>query len=181
MRDNPASGFAFLLDQAGKRVSDIVTPAWTATVPSLAAGVWVAVDQLGTAWAVAFPYSGRILMSSSEVELKEIPAPVATGEDPKIVTSSPRSGWTVRRLDPEARMIVLSVALSPNELWVLARSKEDDRVVDRYDRMSASYLGSWRLPLRLDKITASGRRVVGVLRDSLPALFVLDPGGAYNK
>jgi hypothetical protein len=181
VRDDPASGFACRLDQDGNRVSDIAVPPWTATVPALAASVWVAVDPKTSGWVAVFPYTGRILLSSGAIDLKEVVGVVATGEDPKVITSSPRSGWTVRRLDPEAKMVALSVALSPTEVWVLGRSKDGGRVVDRYDRTSASYLGSWRLPLPLDKITAAGRRMVGIQRDSLPALFVLDPGSAHER
>ena len=107
--------------------------------------------------------------------MREVTGAVEVAEDPKVIVYSPRSGMTVRRLPPEARMVALSLALSDQEVWVLVRAKEGERIIDRYDRRSASYLGSWRLPLTLNKITASGDRMVGIQSDSLPSLFVLDP------
>ena len=139
----------------------------------------MATDPIDGSMAIVFPYSGRILFGQGgEGSLSEVPDVIETRPDPEEIAYSPRENMVVYRLPPDAEMLSLSIALSPDEFWVLMNgdTQEENRIVDRYDRRTLSYLGSWRLPLHLNRITASGHRLVGIQTDLFPALFVLDPG-----
>lgn len=179
IRSNPTDeGLVVRVDPQGLIVRTLPEPAWVAEVPALAAGVWTATEAVTGTTALAFPYSGRVLLvRPPKAVVEQGPRVVEVRPEPQQIVYSPRPGMMVRRLAPEATLTVLSVALTSDEVWLLMSGLPEDgnRIIDRYGLDDGAYRGSWRLPIHVNRITNAGGRIVGVQTDLLPAVFLITP------
>lgn len=177
IRSEPIGGLVVVVDSQGQVARVLPEPAWVADVPAMAAGVWTAADAATGTTALAFPYSGRLLLIRPPHSAVQAAGVVVVRPEPEQIVYSPRPRLVVRRLAPEAVMTVLSVALTPDEVWLLVNGETEkgNRIVDRYGREDGVYRGSWRLPVHVNRITSWGNRIVGIQTDFLPAVFVMTP------
>ncbi len=128
-----------------------------------------AIDELHS--AIAFRWSDRLILLDHSGRV------VASGRGPERIEfptissykarSASEGDITISRVSPDAIWAAFAVTQVGSEIWVLfvGASKDAGRLVDRFDRRSAAYLGSLRLPHRPIGMAGLGERRVAVLYD----------------
>ena len=168
------TGLVAKLSERLTLLGEVAAPGWVSELSYFSSELRMDADLEGRL-AVAFKYTGRVLVDAGDgAGLRELLA-VATGEEPEEITLTPPGGGVARRLAPGTRSLVQEVAVEGDDIYVLsyAERRDDDEwdsdVVDIYDA-ETGYRHSLRLNRPASGIAVANGRIVVVETNMLPRI-----------
>ena len=168
------SGLVAKLSERLTLLGEVAAPSWVSELSYFSSELRMDAAR-GGRLAVAFKYTGRVLVDAGDgASLRELPA-VATGEEPEEITLTPPGGGVARRLAPGTRSLVQEVAVEGDEIWVLSYAERgdgaewDSDVVDIYNA-ETGYRHSLRLNRPASGIAVANGRIVVVETNMLPRI-----------